>query len=134
MNTQTAIKLNLFKIIDNAIETAEYTDQEFSTAAERARFALECFEGEYECDYEKKRTPNRTKRIAEWLAGLPTVCTVPFENHEIVSIGYSLGMIKREKDEDSFLESWFDLMAWKLVQMSEMKKNAEVTFQKFLAD
>lgn len=132
MNTQTKIKLNLFKILDEAIYTEDYTDQEFNTLSEKAKFALECFESEYEHATVKKQQPNKTLRIASWLQGLPTVCTVPFYNGEILEIGYNLGIIKREKDEDEFLDGWFALMAWKLVQASQLKSHAEATYQQFI--
>lgn len=132
MNTQLKNKLNLFKIINDSIDIESYTDQQFDTIAEKAKFVLECFESEYDHEYEKQRTPDKCKRVAGWLAGLPTVCTVPFYNNEILKIGYDLGMIKKEKQEDDFLENWFYLMAVKLVQMATMGSHSEKTFQSFL--
>lgn len=139
MSKQLNIKLNLFAIVNRSIDTQDYTNQEFDTIADKCKYALSCFESEYDNPYEQKRTPNYTKRVAGWLQGLPSVITIPFWNDEIVKIGYDLGMIKKvvrqttqEKEEQKFIDQWFELMAHKLIQMSTMGKHAESQLVNFL--
>ena len=71
--------LNLKSIVSHSFDTEAY-DQSFNTVQERASFVLECFDSEFNNSYEIQRTPNKQARIASWLQGLPTVCTVPFYN------------------------------------------------------
>lgn len=140
MNTQKTIKLNLLSILAASIDTYAYTDEKFKTQGERASFVLECYTQEFDYYQNQVRYPNEYQRIANWLQGLPSVCTVPFYNNEILEIGYKLGMIKhgksevsKESAEQKFLEGWFKLMACKLVQMSTMKKHAESQLIDFLS-
>ena len=137
MSNQKQIKLELFKIVNDSIYTEAYTDQEFSTVAEKCQYVLECFENEY-CDH---REPNYTKRVAGWLQGLPSIMTVPFYNNEIIEIGYKLDLIKKgkrqtttENNEQKFLDHWFELIAHKLIQMSQMKAYAAQQFNAYVVE
>jgi hypothetical protein len=137
MSNQKQIKLALFKIVNDSIDTEAYTDQEFSTVADKCKYVLKCFDNEY---YDRSE-PNYTKRLAGWLQGLPTIVTVPFYYVEIIKIGYKLDLIKKgkyktttENNEQKFIEQWFELMAHKLIQMSQMKSYAENQFNSYIAE
>lgn len=139
MNTQKTIKLELLTILVNSIDTYAYTDEKFTTQADRAAYVLECYTSEYDHYYNQVTYPNTYQRIANWLQGLPTICTVPFSDSEILEIGHRLGMIKhgksvssKDRAEQKFLDGWFELIACKLVQMSNMKKHAESQLADFL--
>lgn len=134
MSKQKQVKLELFKIINDSITTEAYTDQQFDTVAEKCQYVLKCFESEY---YDL-REPNYTKRAAGWLQGLPSVITVPFYNYQIIEIGYYLDLIipavrvtTQEARENRFCDQWFELIAHKLIQMSQMKSHAETEFNKY---
>ena len=123
-------KTELLKIIDNSITTEAY-GVEFETLQERAAYCLECFNREFNNPYNKARWPSRVELVGEWLAGLPSVITVPYWNDEIVSYGYKLGMIPqrkteaaRERQEQKFIDRWFVVMAYHLILASEMKSKA----------
>lgn len=135
MTTQKQTRLELFKIINDSIETEAYTAQEFSTVAKKSKYVLQCFHKEY---YDP-REPNYTKRVADWLQGLPSVITVPFYNNEIVEIGYKLDLSKKgkrqsttETNEQKFIGNWFELLAHEFIQMSQMKPSPEKQLNDYL--
>lgn len=137
MSVQKQIKLELYKIVNDSIDTEAYTDQQFDSVAEKCKYVLSCFEGEY---YDRRES-NYTKRVAGWLQGLPSIMTVPFYNNEIIEIGYKLDLIKKgkrqtttENNEQKFLDQWFELMAHKLIQMSQMKAYAEKQFNTYIVE
>lgn len=58
--------------------------------------------------------------ICEWLSGLPSACTVAFDNDVILALAVKWGSIPddfTEKQADSVLEFWFMFLANKLGQM-----------------
>ncbi len=124
-----AIVINSFDLEAYDIET------EGLTIAQQAQKVLECFSSEYDCAYNIRQFPNRQMRIAEWLKGLPTVCTVPFYNGEIVEHGKRIGQLKQdatENAEQKYIDQWFSLMAYKIIQLSEMKATAEKTITAYM--
>lgn len=136
MSAKNHAKLELLRIVNDSIYTEAYTDQEFSTVAAKCQYVLECFENEY---YDCSES-SYTKRLTAWLQGLPSIITIPFYNSEIIEIGYNLGLIKKckqeiatENNEQKFIDHWFELMACKLIQMSQMKNYAEQQFNAYLA-
>ena len=125
--------LNLKSIVSHSFDTEAY-DQSFNTVQERASFVLECFDSEFNNSYEIQRTPNKQARIASWLQGLPTVCTVPFYNYHILVIGkelHNLSFGATKNAEQKYLDNWFNLMAFTLIKLSEMKKHASTTLDNY---
>jgi hypothetical protein len=63
--------------------------------------------------------------IKEWLSGLPTACTIAFNNHEILTLAREWGSLPATPDtsrrgqsrEDMILNNWFNFMANALNQM-----------------
>lgn len=52
--------------------------------------------------------------IKEWLQGLPTVCTIAFYNHEILTLAKEWGSLPEdatEKQEDKLLNNYWAYMA-----------------------
>jgi hypothetical protein len=54
----------------------------------------------------------------EWLQGLPSVLTVPFYNYDIINNAREIGLLRatsddwfKEKEEDSFLDRYWDRLA-----------------------
>ena len=124
-----AIVINSFDLEAYDIET------EGLTIAQQAQKVLECFSSEYDHEYNRRAFPNTQLRIAEWLKGLPTSCTVPFYNGEIVEHGKRIGQLKQnatENAEQKYIDQWFSLMAWKIIQLSEMKTTAEKTITTYM--
>lgn len=128
--------LELKAIVINSfdLEACDFNTEEL-TIAQQAQKVLERFSSEYDCPYNIRQSLNRQLRIAEWLKGLPTVCTVPFYNGEIIEHGKRIGQLKTnttENAEQKYIDQWFSLMAWKIIQLSEMKNQAEKTITNFM--
>ena len=50
--------------------------------------------------------------FSEWLRGLPSLCTVPFYNFEILQNGLKAGFdLSNEDKEDLFLENYWTLLS-----------------------
>ncbi|AOQ26752.1 hypothetical protein [Vibrio phage S4-7] len=129
--------LALKAIVINSFDLAAYDiETDGLTIAQQAQKVLDCFSSEYDHEYNRRAFPNKQLRIAEWLKGLPTVCTVPFYNGEIIEHGKRIGQIKQnvtEASEQKYIDQWFSLMAWKIIQLSEMKKQAEKSINNFMS-
>ena len=127
--------LALKSIVLYSIDTESYTDQTFNTNAEKALFVLERFDNEFNFAQNIQRYPSMVQRVAEWLEGLPTVCTVPFTNYDIICHGERIGQLDPkaiETKKDKYVDQWFLVMAWKLIKMSEMKERAEKSLSDYV--
>ena len=58
------------------------------------------------------------KRLQDWLQGLCSTVTVPFEYYEIIKLANEYGLNRdTEKKQDNFLEMYWDIMANELYSM-----------------
>jgi hypothetical protein len=75
----------------------------------KVKEAYNIFKREY--GHEIVRQGSEVKAFKEWLQGLPSVLTVPFNNYEILQNGLLEGFdLSTEDKEDKFLESyWLNL-------------------------
>ena len=96
----------------SCIDTEAY-EVSFDTEKERLQFIWNTFQAEKVNPYELKRNNGNLQRIfQDWLAGLPSVFSMDFENYKILQIGKDWGLkLDSEKRQDEFLESWFPRMA-----------------------
>ncbi len=128
--------LQLKAIVINSFDLEAYNiNTEGLTIAQQAQKVLECFGSEYDHVAIRQQIPNLQLRIASWLMGLPSVCTVPFYNNEILEHGKNIGQLKQnatEVAEQKYLDQWFKLMAYKLLQLSKMKSQAESTMGNYM--
>ena len=137
MSNTKAIDLNLKTILVNSFDFSDSDfNEEGKTFAEQAKEVLNSFESEYNHPQNKIRYPNLQERIGQWLQGLPSQCTVPFYNSDILEQAKNARHLKidaTEKAEQKYLDNWFNLMAFKLMKMSEMKTGAEKSLQEHVA-
>lgn len=93
---------------------------ENATDKEKINFVFKTFEDEYGNPYNKRIYPNECERLAQYLRGLPSCVNVAFADYDIIQIGKSWGFCKTSKAEDKFVENWFDVCAFRLIQMRDM--------------
>ena len=86
-----------------------------TTDKEKAAFLMTTFKSEH--GYNIPRV-GMQRAISEWLRGLPSSFTVTYWNHEIVREGVEMGYLTSPDDKraDKFVENWFDVLAWWIMQ------------------
>jgi hypothetical protein len=94
---------------------SEGRDTQPTTDKEKAAFLMDTFKGEH--GYNIPRL-GMQRAISEWLRGLPSSFTVTYWNHEIIQEGIEMGYLTRPDDKraDKFVENWFDVIAWWIMQ------------------
>lgn len=99
-------------------------DVELSTDKDRIEYFFRQFSIEGDMDYKRRMYPNEQERIAQYLRGLPSCCSIAYANYDIVQIGKSWGYIlDTERKENEFCERWFNVMALRLMQTRDRYMN-----------
>tara|TARA_R110002051_G_scaffold19003_1_gene53822 strand:- start:202 stop:585 length:384 start_codon:yes stop_codon:yes gene_type:complete len=95
-------------------------DIEVNTPLEKINFVFECYENEYECEYERRRTPNYQERFAEWLSGLPSAIHLPCYYGQILELAKELQEVKEDypdKVADRINANYFNFMAYHIIKL-----------------
>jgi hypothetical protein len=107
----------------NAIDFSGYDNVQGGETNAQKIVALRCiFDAEYGWAVKQY---GMQRAIKEWLSGLPTACTIAFNNHEILTLAREWGSLPATPDtsrrgqsrEDMILNNWFNFMANALNQM-----------------
>ena len=107
-----------FEYLFDCIDTEQIGED--ATDKEKINFVFKTFEDEYGNPYNKRIYPNECERLAQYLRGLPSCVNVAFVNYDIIQIGKSWGLCKTSKAEANFVENWFDVCAFRLIQMRDV--------------
>lgn len=86
---------------------------------EAIKYFFDCFNEEYNYNYNKRLYPNLQKRISEYIQGLPTCINIAFTDYDIINIGKTWGYCKTEKQTSNFVNNWFSVIAFRLIQLKE---------------
>ena len=108
-----------FQYIINGIESCSRANDEgieFETHLDMIRFFFECFNAEFNYIQNKKRYPNLTDRIEDYLRGLPSCFNIDYWNDEIAKIGVEWGYCQTEKKTETFVDNWFHVIAYRIIQ------------------
>lgn len=105
-----------FAYILDCIQSEEL---DFTTDKEKVSHFFACFEIEHNNAYYKRAIPNEQNRIADYLQGLPSCCSVDYWNDDITKIGKSWGYCKTPAKELAFIENWYNTLALRLLQLRE---------------
>lgn len=110
-------------IIDCIKESSRAADEgkEFKTDAEALQFFFDCFEQEFNFQYNKRRYPNLSERIGEYLKGLPSCCNIDHINHSILLLGVKWGVLSSTDDKkaNKFLENFFSVCGVRILQAAQ---------------
>lgn len=97
-----------------------YNDEKLDMSDKEAiNYFFDCFDREYNNAYYKRLYPNLQKRISEYIQGLPTCFGIAFTRYDIEQIGKSWGYCKTEKQTSNFVNNWFSVIAFRLIQLKE---------------
>lgn len=110
-----------YKYVLGCIEDCSRANDEnitFESDYDKIRFFFDCFNQEFNYDYNRKRYPNFQVRISEFLRGLPSCMAIDYENYAIIKIGEKWGYCNTERKKDAFLENWFNMIALRIIQIA----------------
>lgn len=93
---------------------------ENATDKEKINFVFETSESEYGYPYNKRIYPSECERLANYLRGLPSCISIAFADYDIIQTGKSCGYCKTPKQEANFVNNWWDVVAYRLIQMREL--------------
>lgn len=91
---------------------------EIMSDKEALELFLKYFNEEFNYSYNKKRYPILQNRIEQYLRGLPSVCSVTYSDYNIKQIGKSWGFCQSEKKADQFVENWWSILAYRILQIA----------------
>lgn len=115
--------VQLVYIIDCIKESSRATDEgkEFKTDAEALQFFFDCFDEEFNFQYNKRRYPNLSERIGEYLKGLPSCCNIDYTDHSILLLGVKWGVLSSTDDKkaNKFLNDFFTVCGVHILQAAQ---------------
>lgn len=106
----------------------DYGGKKRPTDKDLINFAIDRFNKEYNHEYNKRRIPNIQKRIGEWLSGLPFGIDYTYE--DIIKQGKKWGYCKTQKQEDQFIDRWFDVLGYHMMQIWEYYNKPKSIYEK----
>ena len=104
---------------------ADGYDKAPETVQEKLQFLRDTFKAEYGWNIERIGFQNA---LREWLAGLPSACTIEFYNHEILQLARKWGSLPEnatERQEDKILGNYWNFMAVRIIGLFKQYKIKE---------
>ena len=115
--------VQLVYVIDCIKESSRTADEgkEFKTDAEALQFFFDCFEQEFNFQYNKRRFPSLAERIGEYLKGLPGCCDIDYSDHSILLLGVKWGVLSSTDDKkaNKFLANFFSVCGVRILQAAQ---------------
>ena len=107
-------------VLDCIKESAHVYDNEITINNDKEAVELffNVFNEEYNDEYNKRRFPNLQERIMNYLCGLPSIFAVAYSYDDITAIGKSWGFCQTEKKQSTFVNNWFSVLAFRLIQLA----------------
>ena len=93
----------------------------FETDADALTFFFDCFNEEFNHQYNKRCFPSLSDRIGEYLRGLPSCIAVDYWDDEILKLGLSWGVLDSTEGRkaDSFLYNFFSVLGFRICQAAK---------------
>lgn len=107
----------IYQYILDSIDCDDLKDN--STDEEKVSKFIEVFHSEYDDAYRRKIYPILSIRIANYLQGLPSICSVAYENYWIAELGKQWGYVKDDESECRFINNWFRMIALRIIEMAD---------------
>ena len=107
------------KLIIFLLDSIEIEENENATDKEKINYFFDCYDREFNHDYNKRYYPNEQERLKNYLQGLPSCINIPFYNWDILELYKQLNGIKTlsSKKEESVLKYYWDKIAFTLIQL-----------------
>lgn len=107
----------IYQYILDSIDCDDLKDN--ATDEEKVSKFIEVFHSEYDDAYRRKIYPILSIRIANYLQGLPSICSVAYENYWIAELGKQWGYVKDDESECRFINNWFRMIALRIIEMAD---------------
>lgn len=107
------------KLIFFLLDSIEIEENENATDKEKINYFFDCYDREFNHEYNKKRYLNEQERLKNYLQGLPSSINIPFYNWDIIELYKELNGIKTlsSKKEESVIKYYWDKIAFTLLQL-----------------
>jgi hypothetical protein len=113
---------NIETYILDAINTEDHKINNIDTytGAQKIAFLMACYNSEYNHKYNVRRYPNEQERFANWLAGLPSVISLPYYGDNIIILAQELQEVENfpKATEKRIIENYFNFMAYHIIKVS----------------
>lgn len=113
----------LVYVIDCIKESSRAADEdkEFNSDAEALQFFFNCFEQEFNFQYNKRMFPSLAERIGEYLKGLPSCCNIDYTDYNVLSLGVKWGVLSSTDDKKAskFLGKFFTMCGVRILQAAQ---------------
>ncbi|MCR5270572.1 MAG: hypothetical protein K6D91_06095 [Prevotella sp.] len=95
--------------------------REFETDADALQFFFDCFDQEFNFDYNKHSFPALHVRIGEWLKGLPSCCNIKYSDYDIELLGVKWGILSSIDDKKAckFVCNYFSMCGLRILQAAK---------------
>ena len=117
---------NIQTFLVDSVDTENYVNAKHGgmtsddlEASEKIAFVMDCYNSEFNHDYNVKQYPNEQDRFANWLAGLPSCISIPFYYSGIIALSKKLleADTLSEKMEDRICKNYFQHMALHILKL-----------------
>jgi len=107
------------KFINFVIDSIQADEN--ATKSEKINYFFDCYDREFNHEYNKKRYLNEQERLKNYLQGLPSCINIPFYNWDILEMYKKINGIKSvsSKKEESVLKYYWDKIAFTLIQLKQ---------------
>ncbi len=93
----------------------------FDNDKEALKWFFDCFNEEFNNQYNKRLFPSLSERIGDYLKGLPSCCSVTYWDDSILNLGISWGVIdtKEGRKAAKFLENYWNVLGVRICQAAQ---------------
>lgn len=112
-----------FAFVLDSINVENYNlNPETTSDKEMVSLFFKCYNEEFNNKYNKKRYPNESQRIGEYLQGLPLCYNTIYWDTKIANIGKSWGYCQTAKKESEFINNWYRVQGVHLLRLKDIFK------------
>lgn len=93
----------------------------FDNDKEALKWFFDCFNEEFNHQYNKRLFPSLSERIGDYLKGLPSCCCVTYWDDSILTLGIMWGVIdsKEGRKTAKFLENYWNVLGVRICQAAQ---------------
>ena len=119
VEVKTSVLLGLIDMLDiDYLKDA--SKQKVETNRDAVKAFFECYNSEFNHQYNQRRYPNESERLADYLQGLPSSINTPFNYCDIIKFFQFVGLVDdrtTEKEMDKYLSDYWRIVAVRLNQL-----------------